>query len=140
MISREKKISENLLLNILPAEAASELKLNGKVEAVKFDGVTVLFTDFINFSISAEQVEPEQLVKSLGFYFKSFDEITAKYGLEKIKTIGDSYMCASGLPTPNKSHARNAIFAAKEMIELVNMELNALDGLSHFEIRIGLHS
>ena len=140
LISREKKISENLLLNILPAEAASELKLNGKVEAVKFDGVTVLFTDFINFSISAEQVEPEQLVKSLGFYFKSFDEITAKYGLEKIKTIGDSYMCASGLPTPNKFHARNAILAAKEMIALVKMELNALDGLSHFEIRIGLHS
>src|SRR6185295_2977278 len=64
----------------------------------------------------------------------------SKYGMEKIKTIGDSYMCASGLPTPNKNHAQNAILAAKEMIELVKMELNALDGLSHFEIRIGIHS
>jgi adenylate cyclase len=139
-ISREKKRSENLLLNILPAETASELKLNGKVDAVKFEEVTVLFTDFIEFSKSAEQVEPEQLVKSLGFYFKRFDEITTKYGLEKIKTIGDSYMCASGLPTRNKNHARNAILAAKEMIALVKMEMDASDGLTHFEIRIGIHS
>jgi class 3 adenylate cyclase len=139
-ISREKKRSENLLLNILPAETARELKLDGKVDAVKFDDVTVLFTDFIEFSKSAEQVEPEQLVKSLGFYFKSFDEITTKYGLEKIKTIGDSYMCASGLPTTNKNHAGNAILAAKEMIALVKMEMDAPDGLTHFEIRIGLHS
>ena len=139
-ISREKKRSENLLLNILPAETARELKLNGKVDAVKFDEVTVLFTDFIEFSKSAGHVEPEQLVKSIGFYFRAFDEITTKYGLEKIKTIGDSYMCASGLPTANKNHAANAIMAAKEMIELVNTELNSPDGLSHYEIRIGIHT
>jgi len=139
-ISREKKRSESLLLNILPAETALELKRNGKVDAVKFDQVTVLFTDFVQFTAIAEQVEPEQLVKSIDYYFKGFDEITTKYGLEKIKTVGDSYMCACGLPTVNKTHARNVINAAKEMINLVGSELNAEDSLSHFEIRIGVHT
>ncbi len=139
-ISREKKRSESLLLNILPAETAKELKLNGKVDAVKFDEVTVLFTDFVSFSKLAEHVEPVQLVKSIDFYFKGFDEITTKYGLEKIKTIGDSYMCACGLPTANPTHARNVIMAAKEMIELVKNAMLAADGLSHFEVRVGVHT
>lgn len=139
-ISREKKISESLLLNILPAETAKELKQNGKVDAVKFNSVTVLFTDFVQFTKVAEHVEPEQLVKSIDFYFKGFDEITTKYGLEKIKTVGDSYMCASGLPTVNKTHARNVIAAAREMIELVKSEFIADDDLIHFEIRIGVHT
>jgi len=139
-ISREKKRSESLLLNILPAETAKELKKNGKVDAVKFDQVTVLFTDFVEFSKLAEFAAPELLVKSIDFYFKGFDEITTKYGLEKIKTIGDSYMCACGLPTANKAHASNVIHAAKEMIELVRTELKAHDDLNHFEIRIGVHT
>ena len=139
-ISREKKRSENLLLNILPAETAKELKKNGKVDAVKFDEVTVLFTDFVEFTKVAEHVEPEQLVRSIDFYFKGFDEISTKYGLEKIKTVGDSYMCACGLPTINKAHARNVMQAAKEMIEFVKSELNAVDDLSHFDVRIGIHT
>jgi adenylate cyclase len=140
LISKEKKISESLLLNILPAETARELKRFGKVEAVKFDQVTVLFTDFVEFSKYAEFVEPEQLVRSIDFYFKGFDEITTKYGLEKIKTIGDSYMCACGLPTANHAHARNVVLAAREMIDLVRKELHAADTLSHFDIRIGIHT
>lgn len=139
-IAREKKISESLLLNILPAETAKELKQNGKVSAVKFDSVTVLFTDFVQFTKVAEHVEPEQLVKSIDFYFKGFDVIITKYGLEKIKTVGDSYMCASGLPTVTDTHARNVIIAAREMIELVRSEANADDELIHFEIRIGVHT
>ncbi|MFI5131376.1 MAG: adenylate/guanylate cyclase domain-containing protein [Chitinophagales bacterium] len=139
-ISREKKRSESLLLNILPAATAKELKQNGKVEAVKFDEVTVLFTDFVQFTKIAEQTEPVQLVRSIDYYFKEFDAITTKYGLEKIKTVGDSYMCACGLPTPNPSHATNVMHAAKEMLELVKNELNAPDDLSHFEIRIGIHT
>lgn len=139
-ISREHKRSESLLLNILPAETAKELKKNGKVDAVKLDEVTVLFTDFVEFSKKAEQIEPEQLVRSIDFYFKGFDEITTKYGLEKIKTIGDAYMCACGLPTPNKAHARSVILAAKEMLELVNNALRLEDDLNHFEIRIGIHT
>ena len=139
-ISREKRISESLLLNILPSETAMELKLKGKVDAVKFDEVTVLFTDFVEFSKSAEHIEPEQLVKSIDFYFKGFDEITTKHGLEKIKTIGDSYMCACGLPTASKTHARNVINAAREMIDLVRNKNNKTDDLIHFEVRIGVHS
>jgi class 3 adenylate cyclase len=139
-ISKEKKRSESLLLNILPAETAKELMENGKVNAVKFDEVTVLFTDFIEFSKFAEHIEPEQLVKSIDFYFKKFDEITTKYGLEKIKTIGDSYMCACGLPTANKTPAKNMIIAARDMIELVRGEMNSRNGLTHFNIRIGIHT
>ncbi|HWI93439.1 MAG TPA: adenylate/guanylate cyclase domain-containing protein [Flavisolibacter sp.] len=139
-IAREKKRSENLLLNILPAETAKELKEKGKVEAVKFDQVTVLFTDFVEFSKSAEHIAPEQLVKSIDYYFKSFDEITMRYGLEKIKTIGDSYMCACGLPTANPTHARNVIQAAKEMRDVVMNELSAKDDLNHFNVRIGIHT
>ncbi|MBL7739838.1 MAG: tetratricopeptide repeat protein [Chitinophagaceae bacterium] len=139
-ISREKKRSESLLLNILPAETAKELKQHGKVEAVRFDKVTVLFTDFVQFTKIAERTEPEQLVKSIDDYFREFDAITTKYGLEKIKTVGDSYMCACGLPTPDPAHARQVVQAAKEMLGLVKSKLDAADGLSHFEIRIGIHT
>jgi class 3 adenylate cyclase len=139
-ISKEKRRSESLLLNILPAETAKELRQNGKVNAVRFNKVTVLFTDFVQFSRLAEHVEPEQLVRSIDFYFKEFDEITTRYGLEKIKTIGDSYMCACGLPTANPSHAINVVKAAKEMMDFVDKRLNADDGLNHFEIRIGIHT
>ena len=139
-ISKEKKKSDNLLLNILPTEIAQELKEKGEVEAVKCDNVTVLFTDFVQFSKVAEHIEPEQLVKSIDHYFKRFDEITTTHGLEKIKTVGDAYMCASGLPTPNKDHAKNAIKAAKDITDMVKDELHAQDGLTHFEIRVGLHS
>ena len=139
-IKKEKKRSEKLLLNILPFETAEELKQNGKVAAKKFDKVTVLFTDFKEFAKLAEYLEPEQLVKSIDFYFKEFDGIITKYGLEKIKTIGDSYMCACGLPTANETNARNIIHAAKEMIDLVSRELQSQDNLIHFEIRIGVHT
>lgn len=139
-IQKEKKRSENLLLNILPSETAKELKLNGKVEAVKSNFVTVMFTDFVDFSKQSELIEPEKLVKGIDYYFKGFDEIITKHGLEKIKTIGDSYMCASGIPTPNKDHALNMVLAAKEMMELVEKVRNLNNELPHFEMRIGIHS
>ena len=139
-IAKEKKVSETLLLNILPAETAKELKQNGKVDAVKLDEVTVLFTDFVSFTRTAENANPVQLVKSIDHYFKAFDQITLKYELEKIKTIGDSYMCACGLPTLNPSHALQVARAAKEMITFVNNEFKNSDDLNHFEIRIGIHT
>ena len=139
-IAKEKKKSEILLLNILPAETATELKRSGKVAAIKFDPVTVLFTDFVEFTKFAEHVPPEQLVQSIDFYFRAFDEITTKYNLEKIKTIGDSYMCACGIPTINHTHARSIINAAKEMIAFVEKALSSDDGLIHFQIRIGVHT
>lgn len=139
-ISREHKRSESLLLNILPAETARELKTKGKVDAVKIDQVTVLFTDFVEFSKQAEHVEPELLVRSIDYYFQKFDEITTRYGLEKIKTIGDAYMCASGLPTPNLTKAKEVVQAAQEMIQVVKAALKADDDLLHFEIRMGVHT
>ncbi|MGB5377659.1 adenylate/guanylate cyclase domain-containing protein [Muriicola sp.] len=139
-ISKEKKRSEKLLLNILPTEIAQELKKNGQVEAVKCEAVTVLFTDFVEFSKIAEHTEPEQLVKSIDYYFKKFDEITSNFGLEKIKTVGDSYMCASGLPTSNPRHAQNAIKAAIAMTSFVAETGKTGKDISRFEIRVGLHS
>jgi adenylate cyclase len=139
-ISREKKRSEALLLNILPLETANELKQNGRVEALKFDEVTVLFTDFYQFSKLAEHIEPEVLVASIDQYFQQFDAITSKYGLEKIKTIGDAYMCAGGLPTVNTTHAHDVVKAAIEINAFVKSQMNSEDGLPHFQIRIGIHS
>ena len=140
IIEAENERSESLLLNILPEETAQELKLNGEVQAKKFESVTVLFTDFTEFSRIAENADPEHLVKSIDFYFKEFDMIVSNYGLEKIKTIGDSYMCAGGLPRVSQNHAKNAINAAKDMINLVNIQLQSQDDLIHFEIRIGVHT
>ncbi len=140
IIEAEKNRSESLLLNILPEETALELKQHGTVQAKKFESVTVLFSDFKGFTALAERVTPEQLVKSIDFYFKEFDKIMTKYGLEKIKTIGDAYMCAGGLPSVSKTHAINVIMAAREMIELVKNLLRTQDDLTHFEIRIGVHT
>ena len=140
IIEEEKNRSENLLLNILPEETAQELKEHGKVEAVKFDEVTVLFTDFVKFSTIAESTDPKQLVKSIDYYFQKFDAIGEKYGLEKIKTIGDAYMTAGGLPTPDPNHAKNVVHAAQEIVEMVNNSMNEDNDLHHFEIRVGIHS
>lgn len=141
IIEEERKHSDKLLLNLLPEEAAIELKQNGFVKSQKFECVTVLFTDFKGFTKIAESLPPEQIVKSVDFYFSKFDEIIKKHHLEKIKTIGDAYMCASGLPIPNDNHAKNAIEAAKEMLEFVkeSKKKHAVNE-ARFDIRIGLHS
>lgn len=139
-IQHEKKRSEKLLLNILPIETAKELKQNGKVEPVKIEKVTVLFTDFVEFSVLAKNIESKNLVNSIDFYFKAFDEIITKYGLEKIKTIGDSYMCAGGLPLPDKNHVVNIAKAAKEILAFIEQQKKKVDELPHFDVRIGLHT
>ena len=140
IIEAEKDRSETLLLNILPKETAQELKEKGHVQAKKFEAVTVLFSDFKGFTKLAEHSQPEELIRSIDFYFKEFDKIITKYGLEKIKTIGDSYMCASGLPQPNTGHAKQAVKAGREMIDLVKEVWHNDDDLIHFEIRIGIHT
>lgn len=140
IIEEEKNRSESLLLNILPEETAFELKDKGEVQAKKFDSVTVLFTDFKDFTISAEQVAPELLVDSIDYYFKAFDAITTKYGLEKIKTIGDAYMCAGGLPIASTDHAKKVVMAANEIAEFVKKELQVRSNHMHFEIRIGVNT
>jgi len=139
-IRKEKKKSDTLLLNILPEEIAKELKERGEVESVRFENVSVLFTDFVQFSKVAEVADPKQLVKSLDYYFRRFDEITAKYGLEKIKTIGDAYMCACGLPSPDPHHVENTVKAALEMAAMVQESLKSQNGLNRFQFRVGIHS
>ena len=141
IIEEEKNRSENLLLNILPEETALELKENGKVQAKQFDSVTVLFTDFEGFTRYADNLSPEKLVETIDFYFSKFDEIVAKYDLEKIKTIGDAYMCAGGLPFPTEDHAHKMIMAAFEIAEFVDETKKNEEATEKiFDIRIGINT
>ncbi|WP_371133000.1 adenylate/guanylate cyclase domain-containing protein [Lutibacter sp.] len=141
IIEKEKERSDNLLLNILPEETALELKENGKVLAKKFESVTVLFSDFKGFTKYSENLSPESLVETIGFYFSKFDEITEKYGLEKIKTIGDAYMCAGGLPFPTEDHAYKMVMAAFEIAEFVEKTKKDVEASEMtFDIRIGINT
>ena len=136
---KEKKRSEDLLLNILPAEVAEELKEKGYADAKQFFDVTVLFTDFVSFTSAAELMLPHELVGELHICFKAFDEISGKYQIEKIKTIGDSYMAVSGLPVPNAGHANNIVAAAIEIRNFMQQRKREL-GNKTFGIRIGINS
>ncbi len=141
IIEREKNRSEHLLRNILPEGTALELMETGKVQAKKFEEVSILFTDFEGFTKYSESLTPEELVESVDFYFSKFDKIIEKHGLEKIKTIGDSYMCAAGVPFPMKDHAINMMYAALEILEFVEEAKKDTLGIgAHFEIRIGINS
>jgi class 3 adenylate cyclase len=128
-------------LNILPEETALELKQHGKVRAKKFDSVTVLFTDFIGFTHYAHNLSPEELVESVDFYFSKFDEIMEKYGMEKIKTIGDAYMCAGGLPFPTDDHPIKMVQAAIEISEFIaEAKKDNKAKITHFDVRIGINT
>lgn len=141
IIEKEKARSDHLLLNILPHETAQELKEKGKVKAKRFDSVSILFTDFRNFTYYAENLTPEELVESVDFYYTEFDRITEKYGLEKIKTVGDAYMCAAGVPFPVKDHAIRAVEAACEMMEFVTHAKKLNEGKkTRFDVRIGINT
>lgn len=133
-IFRERKKSEKLLLNILPAETAKELKRIGKATARHYESVTVMFTDFKDFTTIAEKLSAEELVSELDFIFRKFDEIISKYDIEKIKTIGDAYMCASGLPTPNANHAEQIVKAGIEIQQWMKEQNNK------WTLRMGIHS
>jgi len=138
-VEREKERSDNLLLNILPAEVAEELKAKGTADAKHFDNVTVLFTDFKSFTTVSEQLSPQELVNELHACFKAFDEICGKYSIEKIKTIGDAYLAVCGLPLADEKHAENVVHAALEIREFMTHRSKEL-GAKTFEIRIGINS
>lgn len=141
-LNEEKDKSEALLLNILPAQTASELKRTGSARAKEFGLVTVLFTDFKNFTIMSEHMSAHDLVSEIHYCYSNFDQIISKYSIEKIKTIGDSYMCAGGLPLENTSNPNDAVQAALEIRDfmLAEKEKRAAEGKPYFEIRIGLHT
>lgn len=138
-LKSEKEKSDTLLRNILPDEVADELKSTGKATPRLFENVTVLFTDFVSFSKVSERLSPEQLVTELDTCFKAFDEIIAKYNIEKIKTIGDAYLAVSGLPTENPNHALDITRAAFEIRDFIAERKQDL-GDNAFQIRIGIHS
>lgn len=133
IISEERQRSEELLLNILPVTVAVELKETGKATARKYEDATVLFADFKGFSKLAAKMEPEELIRHLDEAFREFDRIVRTYGLEKIKTIGDAYMCAGGLPEESDDHALRMVKAAIEMQRY-------LERNPHFSARIGIHA
>lgn len=138
-VVKERKKSDKLLLNILPQSVAAELKSKGQAKAKHFDNVTVLFTDFVNFTKASENMSPQQLIDELHICFKAFDEITARYGIEKIKTIGDAYLAVAGLPVADPQHAEHAVQAAIDISRFIRDRRAHLQDHS-FEIRIGVHS
>ena len=141
IIEKERDRSDHLLLNILPEETARELKEHGVVKAKKYDAVTVLFTDFKGFTSYSEKLSPEALVETVGFYFSKFDAIVEKHGLEKIKTIGDAYMCAGGLHGSEETHPQKMVLAATEIAQFVydtKQDVKASD--LNFDIRIGINT
>jgi len=137
-IGKEKRKTDDLLLNILPSEVAEELKRKGSAAARQYDEVTVMFTDFKDFTRISESLSPSELVTEIHNCFMAFDNIIGKYNIEKIKTIGDSYMCAGGLPAANNTHAEDVLRAAIEFQEL--MLHRKAEGKDLFEIRIGIHT
>ncbi|MCC6839369.1 MAG: hypothetical protein IT230_04345 [Flavobacteriales bacterium] len=138
----EKERSDELLHNILPHEVAEELKQTGTAAAKHFDQATVLFSDFRGFTQLSEKLSPEQLVREIDTCFKHFDSLTDKWRMEKIKTIGDSYMAAGGLPDPTKGSPADVIYAALEMqdfMEALAARRHA-QGLPVFRMRVGIHT
>lgn len=141
-LSYEKKKSDELLLNILPEEVAEELKAKGTADAKQFDDVTVMFTDFKGFTQISERLSPSELVAEIHTCFKEFDNIIGKHNIEKIKTIGDAYMCAGGLPVANTTNATDVVQAALEIQKFMlgHLQLRKGEGKEVFEIRIGIHT
>ncbi len=140
IIELERDRSDLLLKNILPDNIATELKKNGQVVAKRHDFVTVLFTDFKGFTRYAENLSPEEVVHTVHYYFSKFDAIAEKYNLEKIKTIGDAYMCAAGLAN-DEGHAPRMVGAALEIAAFVSETKKDLkSGDLGFDVRIGMHS
>ncbi len=141
-IEKERQKSESLLLSILPEEIAEELKATGKASPHRFEKVSVLFTDFVDFSKASDELKPNELLNEINFYFSAFDEIISRYGLEKIKTIGDSYMCAGGLPVADDTNPSNTVAAAMEIRDfIIKVKVERLAvGKKYFDCRIGIHT
>lgn len=142
MIEEERRRSEELLLNILPLELANELKASGTAQARNYEQVTVLFTDFKDFTKISERLSPKQLVDEIDYCFRAFDDIVGKYNIEKIKTIGDAYLCAGGIPIASTHDPLKVVRAALEIqhfMEKIKIDRSGTDK-PYFEIRIGIHT
>jgi len=146
----EKEETERLMESILPKNIVAELKRNGVrtssgnmvVKPQVYENCSVLFTDFKGFTNLVEQMSPEEVIEELNTCFSAFDDIIGRFSLEKIKTIGDAYMCAAGVPIACPQHAILAVSAGLEMLKFMDIyraqKMNK--GLPYFEVRIGIHS
>lgn len=138
----EKEKTENLLANVLPKNTASEIMEKGKATKIKYNFVTVLFSDIQGFTKIAEEVNPEVLIDELDKFFFYFDSVVERLGIEKIKTIGDAYMCAGGIPEKNRTNPVEVILAALEMQDYMSKlkETSEFEGMKYWGIRIGIHT
>ena len=138
----EKEKTEELLANVLPKNTANEIMEKGKATKIKYNFVTVLFSDIQGFTKIAEEMNPEVLIDELDKFFFYFDSVVEKFGIEKIKTIGDAYMCAGGIPEKNRTNPVEVILAALEMKGFMQRlkETSELEGMKYWDIRIGIHT
>jgi class 3 adenylate cyclase len=138
----EKEKTETLLSNVLPKNTANEIMTKGKATKIKYNFVTVLFSDIQGFTKIAEEMNPEVLIDERDKFFFFFDSVVEKYGIEKIKTIGDAYMCAGGIPEKNRTNPVEVILAALEMKLYMNKlkETSELEGMKYWDIRVGIHT
>ncbi len=141
-LNQERKKADRLLLNILPESVARELQKNDRVQPLHYDNASVLFTDFVGFTRIAESLTPEELIEELDNCFRQFDQIARRHNLEKIKTIGDSYMAVGGIPQPNVSHAIDCVLAALEIEGFMARmrEEKMAENKPYWQLRLGIHS
>lgn len=142
IIEEEKRKSDELLLNILPEEVMHELKAHGKTQARNYSKASVLFADIKNFTLISEKLTPDELIEGLDAYFERFDKVIEKYSIEKIKTIGDAYVCAGGVPTKSEDNAFDVVHAALDFRREIDKlrEIRTAEGKIPFEFRIGIHT
>lgn len=142
IIEEEKRKSDELLLNILPEEVMHELKAHGKTQARNYSKASVLFADIKNFTLISEKLTPDELIEGLDSYFERFDKVIEKYNIEKIKTIGDAYVCAGGVPTKSEDNAFSVVQAALDFRREIDKlrEIRTAEGKIPFEFRIGIHT
>ena len=141
LVDKQKNEIEHLLLNVLPKEVAKELQLTGRATPKHYQSVSVMFTDFRGFTLLTDHMSPDELVAELDACFIAFDAIIGKHNLEKIKTIGDSYMCAGGIPVEDNLHVLKIVKAGLEIQQYIatNNVRRVENGLEPWYLRIGIH-
>ena len=141
-LNQERSRSEQLLCNILPTQVAEELKKGHGVEPLFYESVSVMFTDFVGFTTIAERMRPDELVKELDGCFSQFDAIVDRHGIEKLKTIGDAYMCVGGIPGLNWTHPVDACIAGLEFQRFMGQmaTIKQSMGVPYWELRVGIHT
>ena len=141
-IEKERQQSDKLRANILPMALTSELKTHGQVAAKLYEDVSELFTDFVGFTRVSEKMTPNQLVEELDYLFTQFDDFADAHSLEKLKTIGDAYMCAGGLPLPSNTHSIDCCLMGLNIVEFIRefKSIRRVKKLPHWDVRIGINS